>query len=322
MIRIKIWGATGSIPAQMSQQRYKEKIIHALLEGGKKEVRNRLEAERVYESLPMECRYYTIGNSTCYEIQGLNDVFILDAGSGIRNLGIDLFAKRPDKKNINLFFSHFHWDHIMGLPFFGPIYHPGYHLHFFAGHPRVEEKLADQQVPQHFPVKFHETASQKSFYDLQPKESYDIGGARVSILPLRHPGGSYAYRFEVDSKVIVYATDGEYPSKEMSEEKFKTYIDFFRGADVLIFDAMYTFPETELSKADWGHSSPNIGVELAVEAEVKHLILSHHEPVSSDADNFKKTKGAKQYRDIYCRNYKKRIKPKISLAIEEGMIDF
>jgi len=220
-----------------------------------------------------------------------------------------------------MFFSHFHWDHIHGLPFFGPFYHPDYDLHFYAGHPKIEDRLAYQQVASHFPVSFHETASKKFFYDLNPQEIYEIGGAKISILPLKHPGGSYAYRFEIGSKIIAYATDGEYPSKDLSIEKFRNYIHFFKKADVLIFDAMYTFSETEMIKAEWGHSSPNIGVELAVEAEVKHLILAHHDPTSTDYDNAIKTQNAQKYRDIYCRNYKKINKPKISLAIEEGVLN-
>jgi ribonuclease BN (tRNA processing enzyme) len=170
-------------------------------------------------------------------------------------------------------------------------------------------------------VGLEDMPAKKVFHHIDLKHGIELNGIKIRPLPLRHPGGSFSYRFDFpDGRSMVYATDGEYPSREMSDAKFQEFIEFFRHTDLLIFDAQYTFPEAEIAKADWGHSSANIGVEMAVEAEVRHLVLFHHEPSSDDLEIYHKLLAARKYRDLYCQNYLRKVIPKIELAIEEGVI--
>lgn len=323
MIKIKFWGVTGSLPSPMTQKSLKDKLIYAILETGKKDSANNFaEAEAIYESLPNYVKHVYIGNTPCVEIQGLGDYFILDAGSGLRELGLDMLKRKEGSKTINLFLTHFHWDHIMGFPFFVPAYLSKYAINFYSGHPDPEKRMAEQQYPTHFPVELQYMGAYKSFFTLNMANSIVLNDTKISIFPLRHPGGSYSYRFDFkNGKSLVYATDGEYPTKEMSEDKFHQYANFFQDADLLIFDAMYTFSESETNKEDWGHSSPNMGIELAIEGNVKHLALFHHEPAQNDKELYLKYEAAKKYRDIYIRNFHPGKQLKISLALESGVIE-
>ena len=321
MIRVKFWGATGSIPTPISQKYLKEKLIYAILQGGAKKAVSRLEAEEIYKNLPNYIRYSYLGNSACIEVQGLDDILILDAGSGIRQLGMDIIKRQDKRRRVNLFITHFHWDHLMGFPFFGPAFNPDFNIDFYTSHQNLEARLRDQQSPEHFPVTIDDMASKKTFSHFKTGETLKLKGVKVRSFPLKHPGGSFAYRFDFDNgKSLVYATDGEYPSREMASEKFQDYINFYKDADVLVFDAQYTFPELETTKMEWGHSSSNIGIELAVEANIKHLVLFHHEPSSHDVEIHKKLIDARSYRDIYCLNIGKKELPKVSIAIENGVI--
>ncbi|OHD10501.1 MAG: hypothetical protein A2Y41_09245 [Spirochaetes bacterium GWB1_36_13] len=321
-MKIKFWGTTGSIPAPLQQNALKEKLLAALMETIDSPVKNKEDAEKIYHSLPSYVKNTYKGNSPCVEIQGLDDYFILDAGSGLRELGLDLIKRQEKKSIVHLFLSHFHWDHIMGFPFFVPAYNPSFSINVYSGHSDPELKLADQQVKHHFPVEMTDMASFKSFFQLSPEGFIQLNNVKIRILPLRHPGGSFSYRFDFpDGKSFVYATDGEYPSRELSEQKIQEYVRFYKDADLLVFDAMYTFQEAELHKMDWGHSSANIGVELAIEAGVKKLALFHHEPSNRDQAIYEKFINARKYRDSYCKNYRKENKLEIILALDGGIVE-
>jgi phosphoribosyl 1,2-cyclic phosphodiesterase len=222
------------------------------------------------------------GNTTCVEIRAGEAVFILDAGSGIRELGNSLVREAfgKGKGEAHLFFSHTHWDHIQGLPFFTPAFIPGNQLHFHSPYPDLEQRLEDQQREVFFPVPLSYMRANRSFEVLDPNASYTIAGVKVQLKLLYHPGGAYAYRFTHNDTVVVYATDGEY--QRMDQEATQPFVEFFRGADLLIFDAQYSFEQAIDEKRDWGHSTPKMGAELAYRAGVKRLALTHHDPLVKD----------------------------------------
>ena len=169
----------------------------------------------------------------------------------------------------------------MGLPFFVPAFIPGNRIAIHGGHADLEAALRRQQEPPSFPVDFSIFGAELSFVHLAPGQRHRIAGMEVSLMLQRHGGDSYGYRFEAAGKTVVYATDSEHRPDDT--EHLQRCVDFFRDADLVIFDGMYSLADAVSVKADWGHSSNVIGVELCQRAGARHLCLFHHEPVSDDA---------------------------------------
>jgi phosphoribosyl 1,2-cyclic phosphodiesterase len=223
------------------------------------------------------------GNSPCVQIDDGGAEYVLcDAGSGLRVFGNRSLAQHGrTPQTYNICMSHLHWDHMMGFPFFTPAYIPGNRVRIFGAHADIEAAFRRQHGAPSFPLTFDMLGADIEFVRLEPGRPRDIGGFSVTATLQNHGGDSYGYRFVRNGKTAVYATD--------SEHKFATHADaepflaLFRDADVAVFDAMYSLGDTVSMKEDWGHSSNVIGVELAHEARVKHLVLFHHEPVHDDA---------------------------------------
>jgi phosphoribosyl 1,2-cyclic phosphodiesterase len=221
------------------------------------------------------------GNTSCVEIRTADDqCIILDAGSGIRNLGQNLI-KEAGGQNIqaHVFLSHFHWDHIQGVPFFAPIYGPKNEVTFYSGiqgRP-LQETLEGQMAQPYFPVKFDQVAAQRNFHTIARDEVIELGSARIIPFELNHPQGATGYRIEVGDAVIVYATDYEHGDPRLDEVLRQQA----EGADILICDAQYTPAEYETNRG-WGHSTWLNAVQVAREAGVRRLFLFHHDPVHDD----------------------------------------
>jgi phosphoribosyl 1,2-cyclic phosphodiesterase len=177
--------------------------------------------------------------------------------------------------------SHVHWDHIMGLPFFAPAFIPGNRVVFYGGHRELEAALRRQQEQPSFPVDFSIFGAALEFVHLEPGRRHEVAGVAVTPMLQRHTGDSYGYRFESGGKVVVYSTDSEHPLAEAAHTE--RFVEFFRDADLVIFDGMYSLADAISVKADWGHSSNIVGVELCQMAGARRLCLFHHEPVFDDA---------------------------------------
>jgi len=189
--------------------------------------------------------------------------------------------RRPGQaQTFHIFQSHLHWDHIMGLPFFVPAFIPGNRVVIYGGHRELEAALRRQQDPPSFPVGFQIFGAALEFVHLEPGSLQAVAGLQVSTLLQRHGGDSYGYRFDGGGRSIVYSTDSEHPLDDPAHTD--RFVEFFRGADLVVFDAMYSLADAISVKADWGHSSNIVGVELCHRAEARHLCLFHHEPVFDD----------------------------------------
>lgn len=262
------------------------------------------------------------GNTACTEIRvGEEDrLVIVDAGSGIRNLGNYIMGydlpKGPIKADI--FLSHTHWDHIMGYPFFTPIYIPGSKLRVygpvsFEDDP-LEEVVGGQMKYRYFPVNLGELASDIEYIRLKEDPSIDLGGGLHLLTKLlNHPITALGYRFEYDQKVVctcydtepfrnLFITDPDHPDydeamafegEEVAKEQNQAIEDFFQGADLLIYDAQYTLKEYQNGRVNWGHTSMEYAVEAANRAGVKRLALFHHDPDRTDAE-------LDEFSSIYC----------------------
>lgn len=266
-IKIKFWGVRGSIPS------------------------------------PGERTIYYGGNTPCVEVQFPGKPrFILDAGSGIRELGKELL-KLSDPVKAYIFISHFHWDHIQGLPFFKPAFNPSNNFIIYGcDEPNVNlsEIISMQMNPTYFPLAIEDMQAKVEFRTIK-EETFDVEGIEVKTKFLNHPGYALGYRFTSNGKSIVYISDNEpfvHPAENGNPKtgSFKTITDriegfvedmsddlveFIFGADILIHDTQY-LPEEYEFKQTWGHSPLDYTVDIATRAKIKKLILFHHDPDHDD----------------------------------------
>ncbi|MFB3924059.1 MAG: MBL fold metallo-hydrolase [Terriglobia bacterium] len=222
------------------------------------------------------------GNTTCIEVRLENGtIFILDCGSGLRGLGNSLqreFGKKPIHGFVLM--SHFHWDHIQGIPFFRPLYDGGNAFLFISVKRKkndIRSVIEGQMSSPYFPTDMTAVASSASFCDLDFNE-IDIQGALIRPAPLNHPQGCVAYRIKADGSSFVFATDTE-PGVEVYDRALR---ELAQGADVMVYDAQYTPEQLSGVKKGWGHSSWFEGVRIAEECGIRRLILTHHDPDSDD----------------------------------------
>lgn len=223
------------------------------------------------------------GHSPCVQVDLGGDEYLLcDMGSGLRPFGQAALRQRAGRPGTyHILVSHSHWDHIMGFPFFTPAYVPGNVVRIYGCHPDLEAALRRQQEPPSFPVKLDVLKASLEFVTLTPGRAHEIAGCRVTPKAQHHSGDSYGYRIERQGKSVVYTTDTEHKMDDRAQTD--AFVEFFRGADLVIFDSMYSLAEAMSVKEDWGHSSNVIGVELCQLAGARRLCLFHHEPVFDDA---------------------------------------
>jgi anti-anti-sigma factor len=283
-LRLRFWGTRGSLPAPLQEQVVRAKIREALVaaRGHALETEAALD-DFIDRRLPFSVRGTVGGNTSCVElVTGGDEYVIFDLGTGVREFGNRVVAEHGSgaKRCFNVFLSHVHWDHIMGFPFFRPAYIPGNLIRIHSCHPAVREAMHKQQSDPCFPVDFRALPATIEFVPLEPGRTYEIAGFSVTSIKQFHAGDSYGYRFSRGDKTIVYSTDCEHKYSNLDQSY--PFIEFYRNADVLIFDAMYSLADTISVKEDWGHSSNVVAVELAQAAQVRRLVLFHHEPAYDD----------------------------------------
>ena len=298
-MRVRFWGTRGSLPVALTSADVRDKLAQALVKASGRTFANYEEAHKFASSeLDFSLTHTFGGHTPCVEIElPGGEYFVCDMGSGARPFGQHVLAKQARKPaTVNVFMSHVHWDHIMGFPFFGPAYVPGTKIRIHGCHDVLEQAFRIQQSPPCFPVTFDQLGAKVEFVVLEPDKPYTVSGLTVTPHLQLHGGDSYGYRFEHGGKSAVYSTDSEHKLENRAEAE--AFADFFRGADVVIFDAMYALAEAISVKADWGHSSNIVGVELCQMARAKHLVLFHHEPANNDATLEGLLKEARRFEEL------------------------
>jgi phosphoribosyl 1,2-cyclic phosphodiesterase len=241
---IKIWGCRGSIPV----------------------------------ATPENIRFG--GSTACVELSINGQTVIIDAGSGIRELGTQILARGTNQAHLLL--SHGHYDHLMGLPFFSPVYDRGMKLDIWSGHtggnPCTRDIIAGFMKEPYLPVTIDLMCANMSFHDIKAGSVLDLGhGITATSAPTHHPGGCLAWRVDCEGRGFVYLSDHEHGNAAVDVNLVK----FARGADVMVYDAMYTDEEYEKRKG-FGHSTWRQACKVAKAAEVKELLLFHHAPERTD----------------------------------------
>ena len=283
-MRIRFWGTRGSIPVALTPADIRDKLAQALVAASGRRFQSFGEAHAfAQDALPLSVTHTFGGHTSCVELQTARDeYFVCDMGTGARAFGEHVLARQGGRPAIiNVFMSHVHWDHIMGFPFFGPAYVRGTRIRIHGCHPVLEHAFRLQQAPPCFPVAFNQLSASIEFVKLTPGETREVSGVNVTPKLQRHSGESYGFRFEAEGHSVVYSTDSEHKLEDLGETE--GFASFFRDADLVIFDAMYSLADAISVKEDWGHSSNIVGVELCQIAGAKRLCLFHHEPISDDA---------------------------------------
>ena len=299
MRSIRFWGTRGSLPIALTAPAVRDKVLAAVRGAAGRTFGSELELVQYVDGLGLETAGTFGGSTSCVElVTGGPDDVVCDLGSGLRAFGQAALARHgpATPRTYHLFVSHMHWDHIMGLPFFGPAYIPGNRLYFYGGHADLEAALRRQMEPPSFPVGFSAFNAAIGFVHLEPDKPHDVAGMRVTLKRQHHTGDSYGYRFEANGRVVVYSTDSEHKLANPGERL--GFAEFFRDADVVIFDAMYSLADAISVKADWGHSSNIVGVEMCQLAHARHLCLFHHEPSLDDAALMKMLAETQRYEEI------------------------
>jgi len=280
---VHFWGTRGSLPVALDAAQIRERLVTVVRASRERSLASDADVDAFVDSLAFDLAGTFGGHTSCVQIDtGEADHVLCDLGSGLRPFGNAAMAKHGvSEQTYHVFMSHLHWDHIMGLPFFTPAYVRGNRIVVYGGHPDIERALRRQMDPPSFPVPFDTFNAAFEFVHLPPGIRHEVAGMFVTSLKQRHTGDSYGYRFEKDGRTVVYTTDSEHMLDDADE--VRTFAAFFADADLVIFDAMYSLADAISVKADWGHSSNIVGVELCQLANAAHLCLFHHEPASSDA---------------------------------------
>ena len=226
------------------------------------------------------------GNTPCLDLIAPDGTrFVLDCGTGVRTLGNLWTASDGDRPiQAHIFVTHYHWDHIQGIPFFRPFYLPQNDFHFYSfqskylGRESLRQVLEAQLARPYFPVDLTLMPSGRQFSEISGGDKFEINGTKITARWLNHPQGCLGYRFETSAGTVVYATDNE-PGIPAMDENLR---QLAAGADVLINDAQVSPEQLASSRKGWGHSSWLESVKLARECSVKNLFLFHHDPDASD----------------------------------------
>ncbi len=312
-MKVHFWGTQGSLPAPFTASIIREKVFRALEAAQGKQLDSADAINQfIDEELPFSVGGTYGSNTACIQVDNPGGAYMLcDCGSGLRDFGLSLvragLAKTP--ATFHIFMSHLHWDHLQGFPFFVPAFVKGNKIIIHTYHEQTEACFREQMRPPVFPVPFDALGADIEFDVQEPGTPYNIEGFEITSIEQNHPGISYGYRFSKGGKVAVYSTDSEH--KHDAYEENYPFLDFFRDADLLIFDAQYTMADATFTKANWGHSSNVMGVELAARAGVKTLAIFHHEPTSSDQALDEFLFNTRMYCNIYHQEAGKKLGPEL-----------
>ncbi|MDR2184790.1 MAG: MBL fold metallo-hydrolase [Treponema sp.] len=288
---IRFWGVRGSLPAPQLPSQIKHKVSAILERLTPADIESPESRERFLAGLPSWLFGTIGGNTPCVSVQiGPREHIVFDAGSGIRELGIAMAKEKPKPDQYRIFFSHFHWDHLQGLPFFNPSYDPAVKLDFYSPMPNLENALQGQMTSPYFPIHMEAMGAKKFFHHLD--RSVSFGDVSISFKKMNHPGDSYSYLVSDGSRRFIYATDTELSAADFIKNDENTA--FFDKADLVVIDSQYTLGEA-IEKYNWGHSAFSLAVDFAANWGIKHLIMFHHDPAYDDRKLFNILQSARWY---------------------------
>ena len=309
-MRVHFWGVRGSMPTPILPWQIQSKIAAVVQRVEPKDLVSPETREAFLASLPPYLTGTIGGNSTCIEIRLEDDtLIIIDAGSGIAPLGTALRKRREHVRNYHIFFTHFHWDHIQGFPFFTPpVYDPRCKITLHSPIQGFESFLREQMRYPYFPITM-DTMNAELEFDVLTGEPVRIGPAEISYREVKHPGRAFSYKFTENNKSFIFSTDTELTEDDF--QKNEANRRFYEDVEVIVMDSQYTLDEA-IEKYDWGHSSYSLAVDFASEWRIDRLVLYHHEPLYDDKKMYAILKSSQWY-----ASHLEGKRPSIQLASED-----
>ena len=294
-MKVKLWGVRGSLPAPKPPEVAKSRIKDVLKEFVGSPSYAKKDIEGFLKKLPIEKFGGFGGNTPCVEVTTSTTQVIIDGGTGIRRLGQSMMAGpcANGAGELHVLFTHFHWDHLIGLPFFGPLFVKGNKIHVYAVQPDVERAFRTLFQKPFFPVPYENLGAQIIYHQLEPRAPFKIGDIQITPYALDHPDPCWGYKMENGGRVFSHCVDTE--GIRVTRKDMGPDLPLYQGVDLLIFDAQYTLAEA-IEKINWGHSAALVGIEIALRESIKKLIFYHHDPSASDE---KVADAATQTREYY-----------------------
>ena len=293
-MKIKLWGTRGSLPRALTHQSFKDALQNLLRVATARGIKGIADLQTMLADDSLAPLTYG-GNTTCTEIRHRGNSYVVDLGTGL--VGFAEEQREAGNRQFNFLLTHLHWDHILGLPFFPPIYEKGCEIDIYHVHEHVPEYLRIKFNGVNFPVRWEELGATINFHQLRLHQTHKFNDLAVTPFRLDHPGGSYGYRFDSSTAAVGIAVDNEL--KRRTPDELGKDRQLYQALDALLFDTQYDWNEMN-EKYDWGHSSPILGIDLAFQEMVKTLIMVHHNPSADDQRLQDKLARARQYvTDIY-----------------------
>lgn len=292
-MRVRLWGVRGSLPTPTTPEQNRLRLEEALMQYERLRDSNvALSAQTFLDTLPTHLTGGYGGNTSCAEVATLKSRLVIDAGSGLRAFSELMMQISPGTEEYHIYLTHFHWDHLIGLPFFVPLYLKGKTIHIYAVHDDLEDSIVTLFRKPNFPVPYDVIKGQLKLHKVKPREKFKVGDIDITPYQLDHPDPCWGARVEADGKSLAWAVDTE--STRTTVEQLGPDANLYKNADLMVFDAQYTFSEG-LEKINWGHGSAPIGIDLGLRENVKLALFAHHDPAASDESIFRAEEQTRSY---------------------------
>ncbi|MFM6930089.1 MAG: MBL fold metallo-hydrolase [Bdellovibrio sp.] len=297
---VKFWGVRGSLPSSPSPTAWTYHIEGVLRNFFSMGHRDQSHVTKYIQSLeePVVGGYGAA--TTCVELNYGNTQLIIDGGSGIRSLSDHIMSGSAGRARgpYHIFMTHFHWDHIIGLPFFTPHFIPGNEIHYYAVQSDLEQLIRGLFKKPYFPVPFEGLKAKVVFHLLEPRKEIKVGDFSITPYQLDHPDPCWGYRVVAGGKVYAHCVDTE--GTRVTREQLGDDLPLYQNVDLMYFDAQYTLPELA-EKANWGHSAAQVGLEIAFREKIKQVMFAHHDPGARTDHILELRRQTKEYYDAVTR---------------------